>query len=41
MHNKVVVVVITPPLPQSGSTVQTAIKIHAINVIEIRLGERW
>ena len=35
-----VVVVITPPLPQDGDTARTAIQIHAVNLIEIRLGER-
>ena len=33
-----VVVVITPPLPRNGGT---AIQVHAVNLIEIRLGERW
>ena len=35
----VVVAVITPPLPRDGSTAQTAIQVHAINLFEIRLGE--
>ena len=39
-HN-VVVVVITPPLPWDRGTVQTAIQVHALNLIEIRLGKRW
>ena len=37
---RVVVVVITPTLPQDGGTAQTAIPVHAVNLIEIRLGER-
>ena len=36
----VVVAVITPPLPRDGGTTQTAIQVHAVNLIEIRLGER-
>ena len=36
-----VVVVITPPLLRDGGTAQTAIQVHALNLIEIRLGERW
>ena len=34
------VVVITPPLPRDGGTARTAIQVHAVNLIEIRLGER-
>ena len=37
----VVVVVITPPLPRDRGTARTAIQVHAVNLIEIRLGERW
>ena len=37
----VVVVVITPPLPRDGGTVRTAIQVHAVNLIDIKLGERW
>ena len=37
----VVVVVITPPLPRDGNSARTAIQVHAVNLIEIRLGERW
>ena len=37
----VVVVVITPPLPRSGATARTAVQVHAVNLIKIRLGERW
>ena len=37
----VVVVVITPPLPRDGSTAQMAIQVYTVNLIEIRLGERW
>ena len=37
----VVVVVITPPLPRDGGTARTVIQVHAINLIEIRLEERW
>ena len=36
-----VVVMITPPLLQDIGTAQTAIQVHAVNLIEIRLGERW
>ena len=41
--SRVVVVVITPPLPRDGGTARTAMQVHAVNlpVIEIRLGERW
>ena len=35
-----VVVVITPPLSRDGGTARTAIQVHAVNLIEIRLGER-
>ena len=43
LHNGivVVVVVITPPLPRDGGTARTAIQAHAVNLIGIRLGERW
>ena len=37
----VVVVVITPPSPPDGGMAQTAIQVHVVNLIEIRLGERW
>ena len=37
----VIVVVITPPLPRDGGTAQTLIQVHTVNLIEIRLGERW
>ena len=30
-----------PPLPQNGGTGWTVIQVHAVNLIEIRLGERW
>ena len=36
-----VVVVITPPFPRDGGTARTAIQVHAVNLIEIRLGERF
>ena len=36
-----VVVVITSPLPRDGGTAQTAIQVHAVNLDEIRLEERW
>ena len=36
-----VVVVISPPLLQDGATAQTAIEVHAVKLIQIRLGERW
>ena len=29
------VVVITPPLPGDGGTAQTAIQVHAVNLIEL------
>ena len=35
----VFVVVITPLLLRDGRTVRTAIQVHAVNLIEIRLGE--
>ena len=35
----VVVAVITLPLPRDGGTARTAIQVHAVNLIEIRLGE--
>ena len=41
IDDAVVVVVITPPLPQDGGTARTAIQVHADNLIEIRLGETW
>ena len=34
------VVVITPPLPRDGGMPRTAIQVHTVNLIEIRLGER-
>ena len=37
----VVVVVITPSLPRDGGTARTAIQVRAVNLIKIRLGERW
>ena len=37
----VVVVMITPPLPRDVGTARTANQVHAVNLIEIRLGERW
>ena len=37
----VVVVVITRSLPRDRDTALTAIQVHAVNLIEIRLGERW
>ena len=37
----VAVVVITTPLSQDGGTARTTIQVHAVNLIEIRLGERW
>ena len=36
----VVVVVITPSLSRNGGTARNAIQVHAINLIEIRLGKR-
>ena len=37
----VVVVVITSPLPRDEGMARTAIQVHAVNLIEIRQGERW
>ena len=37
----VVVVVITPPLPRDGGTARTAVHVHAVYLIKLRLGERW
>ena len=34
-------VVMTPLLPRDGGTTGTAIQVHAVNIIDIRLGERW
>ena len=36
-----VVVVITPPLPRDEGKARTAIQVHTVNLIDIRLGERW
>ena len=33
--------VVTPSFPRDGGTARTAIKVHAVNLIEFRLGERW
>ena len=33
-------VVIIPPLPRDGGTARTAIQVHAVKLIEIRLEER-
>ena len=41
IDKRIVIVVITSPLPRDGGTAQTAIQVHAVNIIEIRLGERW
>ena len=38
-YGVVVVVVITPPLPRDGGAARTAIQVHAVNLIEIKLGE--
>ena len=35
----VVVVLVAPPFPRDGGTARTAIQVHAINLIEIRLGK--
>ena len=40
-HYVGVVVIITPFLPRGGGTARTAILVHVVNLIEIRLGERW
>ena len=36
-----VVVVVTPPLFRDGGAARMAIQVHAVYLIEIRLGERW
>ena len=36
----VVVVVVTPSLPRDGGTARTVIHVHAVNLIDIRLGKR-
>ena len=41
LAEKKIVVVITPPLPRSRGTARTAIQVHAVNLIDIRLGEKW
>ena len=33
--------VVTPPLPRDEGTAQMAVQVHAVNLIEIRLRERW
>ena len=35
----VCVCVFTPPLPWDGGTARTVIQVHAVNLIDIRLGE--
>ena len=30
-----------PPFPRDGGTARTEIQVHAVDLIEIRLGERW
>ena len=40
-HAVVAIVVIIPPLHRDGGTARTAIQVHAVNLIEIRIGERW
>ena len=37
----VVVAVITPSLSRDGGTARTAVQVHAVNLIEFWLGERW
>ena len=37
----VVAGVITPSLSRDGGTARTAIQVYAVNLIEIRLWERW
>ena len=37
----IVVVEITPSLPWDRGTARTAIQVHVVNLIAIRLGERW
>ena len=39
-HISDVVVVITHPLPWDGGMARTTIQVHAVNLIDIRLGER-
>ena len=36
-----VVVMVTPPHFWNGGAARTAIQVHAVHLIEIRLGERW
>ena len=33
--------VVTPPFPRDEGTARTAIQVHAVNLITIKLGERW
>ena len=33
--------VVTPPHPRDGGTTRTAIQVHAVNLIKIRLREKW
>ena len=40
-NNFHVVVAITPPLLWDEGTAQTALQVHAVNLIEIRREERW
>ena len=37
----VCVCVFTPPLPRNGGKARTAIQVHAVNLIEIRLRKKW
>ena len=37
----VVVVVITSPLPRNAGTAPTATQVYVVNLIEVRLEERW
>ena len=36
---RTVVVVITPPFLRDGGTARTAIQVHAVNLVDIRLGK--
>ena len=37
----VVVAVTISPLPRDGGMARTAIQVHAVSLIQVRLGERW
>ena len=41
LNEATVVVAVVITLPPDGGTARMAIQVHAVNLIEIRLGERW